>query len=90
MNNLDFADRYVQAADKNHQLLLSNYRNWLSPLLERTIRYIFAGESELAWRSFYSDYDVLSKHYPNDDYKNVKLELIQQNVEEKLADYFKS
>jgi len=45
-------------------LSINNRKNWLKPLLERTLNYIFAGQKDLGWQTAEEDFNNLSLQYP--------------------------
>lgn len=71
------------------ELKIYGRKNWLVPLISRTLNYIFAGERDIAWQTFEQDFDLLSLEYPLPEYKGrpfLEAEFIEGQIERELRE----
>ncbi len=88
--DLEFKSQYLDQINKyNDQLENTNWTDepggekWFNPLMERTLNYIFAGDKDTAWETFYNDSGDLSKKHPLE--VKVDASNIRKQVEDKLT-----
>ena len=65
-SSVDFKDQYLKNALTYDGGIKNDAggKDWLSPLLARTMNYILAGEEEKAWEDFDADFSRLNSKYP--------------------------
>jgi len=88
----EFRQVYLQKADKYNRLLENeqfNKGDWLSPLMGRTMNLIFAGEENMAWQNFDTDFVKFSKKYPLPDQEKLDPQMIKEGIENELMSKIK-
>jgi len=92
-NNSEFKREYFKRAQKYDEILKKEewslskdarrMNDWFSPLLARTLNYIFAGDEETAWQKYEKDFMELSKKYPLKT-DGVIIEIDSQKIKEEI------